>query len=57
MSRLLAGVLVFIAAAGSVEGESAEKPLNVLMIAVDDLNGCLEEMHGELTVATPNLNA
>ena len=30
---------------------------NVLMIAVDDLNACMEAMNGETVVPTPNLNA
>ncbi|GAB5560498.1 MAG: sulfatase [Synoicihabitans sp.] len=29
---------------------------NVLFIAIDDLNACLESMNGETTIATPNIN-
>ena len=35
---------------------AGETKPNVLFIAVDDLNACLEGMDGETTVDTPNLN-
>lgn len=40
----------------ATESMAADVRPNVLMIAVDDLNSCLEAMHGETTVPTPNLN-
>lgn len=45
----LATVLSATAAMG------AAKP-NVLFIAIDDLNSCLDRMHGETVVQTPNIN-
>ncbi|MDO5985843.1 sulfatase [Flavivirga amylovorans] len=33
-----------------------EKKPNVLFIAIDDLNACLDGMNGEIQVATPNIN-
>lgn len=41
-------------------GVAAEQPKNarpnVLFIAVDDLNACVEGMNGETTVHTPNIS-
>jgi arylsulfatase A-like enzyme len=37
--------------------EVGDQRPNVLFIAVDDLNACLDSMDGETTVHTPNINA
>ncbi|MEM1443603.1 MAG: sulfatase-like hydrolase/transferase, partial [Verrucomicrobiota bacterium] len=39
-----------------VNPATAESRPNVLFIAVDDLNACLEGMRGETTVETPNFS-
>lgn len=35
---------------------SDQTPPNVLFIAIDDLNSCLEGLKGETAIPTPNIN-
>lgn len=51
LESILAGLV--LVSAGLV---SAEDPPNVLFIAVDDLNACLDGMNGETFVETPNFS-
>ncbi|MFC2113348.1 sulfatase [Bacteroidota bacterium] len=48
--------LISLMACNDVRQSSGGKP-NVLFIAIDDLNSCLEGMNGETTVHTPNINS
>lgn len=56
MPRFRSTFVLFWTFAISCWSFAALSPPNVLFIAIDDLNACLEGMKGETTVSTPNIN-
>lgn len=56
MKKLLLITLSLIPLLGTAADQSKNTQPNVLFIAIDDLNSCIEGMNGETSVPTPNIS-